>query len=764
MTPPARAVEVPTRRVTAVIPCYNRRRDVELLLGDLERVRLRSAGTDLRVIVVDNASERPLSGLEAPGKLRVEHVRLEKNTGGSGGFNAGIARCLESGVPCDSCGFIWLLDSDARVDAGALEALLVAMDADEELVAVGSSLADPETGEVFEMGGHVDRTHGEYVQPAPARGDRVRRVEYVAACSLLVRRWAVERAGPMADLFVSGDDVEWCLRLSRETGGAIGAAPGSRAVHPRPDRMRTWARYYAARNGFAPIDALGLGRMVRLRRALREVARALGQCLMGRDDLAELHLAGLRDAGRGGPAPSPLRFEAFAPLDGLAGAVRAALAGRGARGAVIGEGLPPGAVASIRTQLRSLAIEAERAEERWRAASVARGLARLIKGPEADVAVVSARGRAADWMRGRVLVTVAPEGFVVRRIGRIDRARRVLSVATRGTRSALRIALRAGEPAPPPWTTPGARPERPATLSVVILSYNRWAALEKTLLNLGAMDTGGRSRPDVIVVDNASTDGTRERLVARFPDVRMIALDENRGVEGYNVGVESAGGDVVLILDDDSWPDAGVVGAALDLLDRRPEVAAVVLHPRHPGTKRSEWPFAAALEGATSDGWPVMGCGNLVRRSAWRRVGGYESGFFLYRNDTDLAMKLLGAGRRVFFDPAWTVWHESPAAASKSARWFELATRNWIWLARRHGRGWRRYAGALAGWAWAHRLAGMSPRLHWRALRGGLAGVLREPPALPVSVHRTGRAFADLLRLRRGQRTSSSMSRHSPYR
>jgi len=103
----------------------------------------------------------------------------------------------------------------------------------------------------------------------------------------------------------------------------------------------------------------------------------------------------------------------------------------------------------------------------------------------------------------------------------------------------------------------------------------------------------------------------------------------------------------------------------------------------------------------------------------------------------------------VHFDPAWRCEHDSPAAARKSARWCELATRNWIWLARRHGRGPSRVLGAVAGWAWAHRLAGWSPGRQWAVLRGAMAGIVRAPAPLPPSVRPDGRAFAELLRLRR---------------
>ena len=753
---PAQPVEVAVRRwrVHAVIPCYNRRSDAELLLNDLAEVVAAEPAAELRIALVDNASDEPLSSLAAPPGLRVEHVRLASNTGGSGGFNAGIERVLAGGVPCDADEFIWLLDSDARVGPGTLGPLLRALEADPGLVAVGSALAD-ETGRVFEVGGHVSRRLGEFVAPEPdPASDRPVPAEYVAACSLLARRWAVERAGLMADLFLNGDDVEWCLRLARVTGGRVAAVPASVARHPPYDRMRTGARYYGARNTFAPMAALGLGPGVRLRRAAREVARALSQTLVGRDDLAELHLAGLRDAVAGVRGPgAPPPFERFTPWARLIESLRPALSGQRIRRVVVGQA--PGVDgAEVAKELRRLALAASvqrpGREAAWGPSVVMRGLVRLVTGPPADLAVVSARSRPRDWLAGRALVTAAPEGFVIRRIGRRARMRRVASALVRGAWLTAQLTLRAPKP---PGPAPRAAARRAATLSIVILTHNRLATLESTLARLARDEFGaargpeGEHRPEVIVVDNASTDGTSARIAAQFPDVRVIRSAANAGVEGYNIGVAAARGEVVLILDDDSWPDRGAIDRALGVLADRPEVAAVALHPRHPGTRVSEWPFAERTGAARAD-WPIMGCGNLVRRSAWLEVGGYEGAFFLYRNDTDLALKLLGAGKSVWFDPSLVVWHESPAAATKSLPWFEWATRNWVWMARRHGRGWRRPLGLMLGWAWAHRRAGGSWRAHRAVLRGATAGLRQRPPMMPGGVSPDGRAWARLLRLR----------------
>jgi GT2 family glycosyltransferase len=277
-------------------------------------------------------------------------------------------------------------------------------------------------------------------------------------------------------------------------------------------------------------------------------------------------------------------------------------------------------------------------------------------------------------------------------------------------------------------------------LSVVILSYNRRDALRRTLERLCAQPPVAAGQ--VIVVDNASTDGSPEVVREHFPSVQLLALTRNEGVAGFNRGAAHAKGDMLLILDDDAWPEPDALVAALALLRTRPATGAVALLPKHPSTLVEEWRHEKVPQAR----WPVMGCGNLIRRDAWSAVGGYEEAFFLYRNDTDLALKLLSAGFDVWFDPAWIVWHDSPAAARKSDRWLTLATRNWAWVARRHGRRLSKRVGLLAGFAWASRLAGLSPRRQWCVAKGVWSGLFTPPPPMPPACHVDGKAFRDLVK------------------
>lgn len=300
-------------------------------------------------------------------------------------------------------------------------------------------------------------------------------------------------------------------------------------------------------------------------------------------------------------------------------------------------------------------------------------------------------------------------------------------------------------------------PERPATervferLSIVVLAFNRREAVGETLDALRPISEAGA---EVIVADNASADDTSAMVKDRFPWARLLTLETNLGVAGFNRGADLATRDILLILDDDARPDYAGLAEALGVMLDEPAVGGVMLRRTHPKTGLDEWPFDRVTDRRRR--WPDMGCGNLVRRDAWIAVGGYEEHFFLYRNDTDMALKLLGAGFDVLYDPSWRVWHDSPTVQRQKPRWFRLSTRNWVWMCRRHGRGLTTLRGVFLGWAWAHRLAGASLARQWSALRGAIEGLIARPPPLPESVRPDGSALGSLLKLKSTLRKSKT--------
>jgi len=798
----SRSVKV--RRIAAVVPCFNRKQDAEALLGDFSRIELGwgdGGSLDVRVLLVDNASTVPLSTLVSPvgGGVKVQHLRLSTNTGGSGGYNAGMRRVLALDEDNDEAhawrdwdaDYVWLVDSDARFAPETLARLVEVMERDETIVAAGSAICDPITGQAFELGGHINRRIGHY-EPMTIGNVGVHELvesDYLAACCALVRADAIRDTGVFPDRFLNGDDVEWFVRMRAMTGGRVVGVPWSVAMHPRFDRFPTWPRYYMTRNAFGPLDAVGGGAGLRLIRALREVPRAVQQDMMGRRDLAKLHMAGLRHAARHkttGPAPEGLiSVDAPQPFERLS-AVLQELLGMGRPRPTIGRVLTRLMISDdqrrqIDLHMMKAGVVVRRSGEGARTAGLARAswgaMRRLVRGPDVDVAVVPARGRPDAWFLGRHMIEVTSQGFVLKSTPRVRTALRAGGTLLAGVWHAVRVARRGEEPIEPPrlgvigptrsldgqmMQADGGeeveggrrRSARSLSLCAVVLSHNRSRALERTLLALGRSGLFAVDQPSgdaVLVVDNASTDGTREMLGRNFPTVPVLELEENVGVEAFDRAVATVDAEVVLILDDDAAPDPRALRRAMELLARRPDLAAVTLHPRHPSTGASEWPAARFIEGSsgrTTDRWPIMGCGNLVRRKDWLRAGGYEKSYFLYRNDTDLALKLLGQGRGVHFNPAWVVWHDTPtgAHAKKSVLWHKLATRNWVWTARRHGRGMARPIGAALGWFWAHKLAGFSLKRQLATLRGGWVGATRAKPLLEAGPN-AGRAWEDLLKL-----------------
>ncbi len=742
--------------VGVVIPAWNRPADLARLLGDLAGLE---TDARLRVFVVDNGSdvvlERNDAVAAAADSLRkrfpIEFHRLGTNLGGSGGFNAGMTHALAAGMDR-----LWLIDSDARVEAGCLGALLDA--AAGGAVAVGAAIGDPATGRIFEVGGRLNRRTGRIEAAMPDR-DRLRtpfEVDYAAACCLLVRADAVRAAGLMPDVFLHSDDVSFCLRLRAATGGRIVAAPLARCRHPRFDRYKTWARYYEARNWIVPATDAGLGFGARLRRAWREVVLAVGQALIGRDDLANLHLHGLADAaagrGTGRAAPERKRCARTWPMHSLFRALDA-----------IAATLPPSAqpIAAMHTdaplsadaratigarlERAGLAVVDHPPKPARSAGEALRGVLRTLLTPPAVLAVVNAKAPPHAWSAARVVLAVSPGGYTLRRLRYLDRLAALTNVVVRGTIASLRLAaLPPGVPASPSATTRSAAAGRRPALSVVVLTRDRVDPLLHTLARLRDDEVGRAC--EIVVVDNGSSDGTPAAVRERFPGVVVIETGENLGVEGFNRGVAASTGEAVLILDDDAWPAEGALASALDRLAAEPKLDALMLHRRHPQTAEWEWPFDHEVSNDAT--WPDMGSGNIVRREAWEAVGGYEAGYFLYRNDTDLALKLLAAKRRVAFARDLHVWHDSPIARRKTPRWIWRSTRNWVWLCRRHGRRGSGVRGILLGWLWAHRLAGLSPAGHTMALRGLAEGLLKAAPRLEPGVRPDGEALRRLIRLK----------------
>lgn len=194
-------------------------------------------------------------------------------------------------------------------------------------------------------------------------------------------------------------------------------------------------------------------------------------------------------------------------------------------------------------------------------------------------------------------------------------------------------------------------------ITAVISTHNRQEQLLHTLALLrNNVDVPHR----VFVVDNASTDNTREHVSREFPDTYIFPQSDNLPLQGYNIAFQQTRTDYVLILDDDSSPDPGTITAMLTWLDKNPDAAAAAGNIIN-AAGNSEWDLnETALP--HNDHWTnLIGCGFMARRAALMQAGGYDASLGLYYNDFALALKLLALGYRIGFDRNWTFKHRRQA-------------------------------------------------------------------------------------------------------
>jgi GT2 family glycosyltransferase len=229
-------------------------------------------------------------------------------------------------------------------------------------------------------------------------------------------------------------------------------------------------------------------------------------------------------------------------------------------------------------------------------------------------------------------------------------------------------------------------------------------------------DLNGPYAIEVVVLDNASEDGSADAVAELFPWARVIAQPFRAGFgANHNAVIRSTTGRYVYVLNEDATVEPGSFERMVGYLDDHPRVAGLAPRIRYPDGREqaSAWRFptpgAAALGAVTlaragivqSHGeetkrvdW-AMACALLLRRSALEEVGDFDEGFFIYSEETDLAKRLEAAGYETHYFPSVTAFHHvSQFSAriperriaeewrSRRRYWNKHHSRTGAWLAR----------------------------------------------------------------------------------
>jgi GT2 family glycosyltransferase len=231
------------------------------------------------------------------------------------------------------------------------------------------------------------------------------------------------------------------------------------------------------------------------------------------------------------------------------------------------------------------------------------------------------------------------------------------------------------------------------------------------------------------VVDNASRDGTSERVSLKFPQVKLIRLERNLGAAGRNAGVAFARTPYVAFSDDDAWWAPGSLARAVEILERHPRVAALtgqVLVGREEKIDAASREMAASPLAAVGLPGPrllgFLAGASVFRRGAFLAAGGYDARLFLGAEEKLLAYDLAARGWSIAYSSA-LVAHHHPSALRDGRLRSAVLARNELWIA------WLRRPLSAA----LRQTLRTPPRALWRALPG-IGWVLRERRVLPRDI------------------------------
>lgn len=235
--------------------------------------------------------------------------------------------------------------------------------------------------------------------------------------------------------------------------------------------------------------------------------------------------------------------------------------------------------------------------------------------------------------------------------------------------------------------------------TVIIPNYNGIRFMKECLESLFAQDFP-LSMYRIIVVDNGSTDGSRQLIEDAFPEVSLIALPSNTGFcHAVNVGIEAAQTPYVILLNNDTKVCPGFVRGLVDAMEAKPEAFAVSASMRmwdrpelldDAGDRYCAlgWAYArgkgqpAARYDSPAEIFSACGGAAIYRKSILEKIGLFDERHFAYLEDLDIGYRARIYGYRSYYEPQAEVIHYGSASSgSRYNDWkTKLAAANSIYV------------------------------------------------------------------------------------
>jgi GT2 family glycosyltransferase len=269
-------------------------------------------------------------------------------------------------------------------------------------------------------------------------------------------------------------------------------------------------------------------------------------------------------------------------------------------------------------------------------------------------------------------------------------------------------------------------------VSIIVVSYNTRVL---TLACLRSVLAETSARFELIVIDNASSDGSAAAIREAFADeprLRLVEEGENHGfARANNLATAHARGEKLLLLNPDTEVHDGAVDRLLAFAGARPEAglwggrtvfADGTLNPTSCWGRPTLWSTLCRTAGLTGifprsevfnpeayGGWPrdrerevdiVTGCFLLIDRALWDRLGGFDPVFTMYGEEADLCLRARTFGARPRITPTACIVHHGGASETVRADRVARILRGRATVMRRHMRGWKRDAALFIHAIW----------------------------------------------------------------
>ena len=205
-------------------------------------------------------------------------------------------------------------------------------------------------------------------------------------------------------------------------------------------------------------------------------------------------------------------------------------------------------------------------------------------------------------------------------------------------------------------------------VSFVILNFNRKSEALFTINKTYEMMGLQNNSYEIIVVDNASTDGSASAISFAYPGVKLIERKTNIGIAGWNDGFANALGEYLVVLDDDSNIESGL-DKAIAYMDSHYEVGVLALNI-------TGGAFQTDDHEDLKDYTDFIGCGAIIRKLLYEKIGGFAEWLFIYTHEWEYALRCLNEGYKVRYFAECFVSHRTSVINRTPKRLKVFSTRN----------------------------------------------------------------------------------------